>query len=281
MDALDATSAGIMAMEAAWVLVAHLKQFITHTLSELRSAVTPGQAAWTNAIRSMSSWNRDVIQRHFDVKACCHDYRAVAIRYLSSTQQQAGRARIASIGLFLETFVRLASEHPYIRTGQILDLAPRDVDHVIVDLLRTTLSTSKPPRQRQQRHQSTLALVPEDSVSVAVIRASDDTDDVGEASEIEMSRELYKLVGTNNTADTPTPPLPDNNDNNDNNNDNNDNNSNVTENKCFFSLMRSEQEKQNQNKVHDGSKPRESNHVPDRPKALEAPLSMAETFAGR
>ena len=174
-----ATTSGIMALESSWVVLAHLKTFLLHTLTDLAREVKPGGVEWMNAIKSMSTWGRDVLTRYVDTTACTRDYQRMVLAYMGRST----RGRIANIGYFLETFVKLASRHPLIMCGGYISCSSLDQDHTVTDLLRTTLSTVTP---HEEVKNDIPHMTPDDSVSVAITS--------GGMEEDRMSEELDELT---------------------------------------------------------------------------------------
>ena len=143
METPDATTAGIMRLEATWSVLAHVKRFLVRSLEELRQRVTVGGPAWATAVAAMGGWGRHMLADHVCLEAWRPAYQIMATQYAMGVAPHhvsaGGQVSIPSAGLFMEAVVRNASATPAIRDGTILTSTTGDQDRVTADVLRTAL----------------------------------------------------------------------------------------------------------------------------------------------
>lgn len=157
MSTPAALVSGIMSQEATWSVVAFLKHYLVHILTELaHTGVDVGGTAWRGAVDGMRTWNRPTIMEHATIPNP-EPYRTTALHYVVSTMPDSvrgGRTHIPSIGAFMEAFVRHASMDHTIRSGSFMGMVAAQnhvgMDHVVVDLLRLGLASAfdRMPRRR-------------------------------------------------------------------------------------------------------------------------------------
>ena len=144
MEPPDATTAGIMRLEATWSVLAHVKRFLVRSLEELRTRVPAvGGTAWTTAVDAMGGWGRQILADHVHLNAWRAAYHIMATQYAMEVAAHrvsaGGKLSVPSAGLFMEAVVRNASATPAVRDGTILTSTTGDQDRVTADVLRTAL----------------------------------------------------------------------------------------------------------------------------------------------